>query len=86
MDIATDAWYLVTARSDQLIASIKEECIAADVIRIDNTEVLRAAFEACVRARALQQRVRRAQERRGGVWRTGSAFAQSLPDPGTDAA
>lgn len=46
--VGTDRWYLVTARSADLIAAIKDECIVAELLRF-TANVSNAAAEACLR-------------------------------------
>lgn len=53
MPIGIDSWYAVTARSDQLIASISHESIVAELIRFDTNDLLDAASGACQRAKLL---------------------------------
>ena len=50
-----DSWYLVTAKSDQLIAAVKDECIVAELVRITAGEVVHAAAGACARAQVLKR-------------------------------
>lgn len=55
MPFGIDSWYLVTAKSDRLIAALKDECIVAELMRTNAGEVVHAAAGACARARLLTE-------------------------------
>ncbi len=55
MSAGLDAWSAVMTRSDQLIAALEDECVAAELIRVNVNEVIRAAIVACSRARLMQE-------------------------------
>lgn len=55
MEITTDRWCLVTAKSDQLIAAVEDECIACELTCLISDYLLYAAVDACLRAQSLRE-------------------------------